>query len=417
MTEPRKKMLSRGLGIAAAAAVAALVVTGAVVAANGSTVSGTAKAGETDVRKLDVGKYPTDPLDMRYTYFNSLSYGRQLAAMRLAGHVVTGPEIDPRFKYGNGVRAVLDADDATKILADVNAPVLERNKMQFGYIVGHSEAAVEKSGKPPASSALTKVFVMQFPDEAAAKQAAAEIDDTDFSVAADANQHVTLPNYADAHSHWRPTVPTIGSTMAHGSYVIQVFAGVKDPDLDQLTGLVEKVYKAQVPLLDSLKPLSPEDMLRLPYDPDGMMRRTLNPDGFGMPDNSTQAVFELRGFLHQTKDQEYWTRLTNETGVDRFSFSSAMSSAAMLFRTRDTPSALKLASVVLDKQYPGVADAPPGIPDAKCGESLIKNDYSTKRFRCAVTYRQYVATVEGDQLADAQQRASAQYALLANSTW
>lgn len=402
-------MLSRGIRFAALAAIALTLVGCA------TNIDGTSAAGELDVRKLEVGKYPTDPLDLRYTYYHDLAGGTNLALMRLADQVVTGPEIDARFKYGTGAIPIADAEKATKTLADVNKPVLESNGMMFGYAVGHSDMAGDKSGKRPDGASFTTLTVLQFPSEAAATKAATEIEEVDFNQAADANQRVQLSKYPDAHTHWRPGIPTIGTTMARSNYVINIYAGVKDPEVDQLTELAEKVYDAQVPLLDALKPVSREDMLRLKADTDGMLRRTLNPDGFGSPDIGSQAAFGVRGFLHQVGDQDHWSRVMREAGMDRYSLSKSMSNSSMVYRTRDTEAAGKLVTVILAKSYPGAADAPAGIPNSVCGETTTKNEYSTKRFRCAVTYRQYVATVEGDQLADAQQRAAAQYALLANS--
>ncbi|WP_067543894.1 DUF7373 family lipoprotein [Nocardia crassostreae] len=148
-----------------------------------------------------------------------------------------------------------------------------------------------------------------------------------------------------------------------------------------------------------------------------MLRQTLNPDTYGSPSFGSQAVFELRGFLHTTGEQDYWARVMKDSGMDRYSFSSSMSNYSRLFRTKDTESAGKLASVILDKSYPGVADAPVGIPGAICGETTDEDSLKVQRFRCVVTYRHYVATVEADQINDVHQRAAAQYALLANSTW
>jgi hypothetical protein len=56
---------------------------------------------------------------------------------------------------------------------------------------------------------------------------------------------------------------------------------------------------------------------------------------------------------------------------------------------------------------------PKDIPDTKCAQIPTSED--VKNFTCAVRYRRYVGLVWGRQLDDAQQRAAAQYALLANS--
>ncbi|MGW4243791.1 DUF7373 family lipoprotein [Nocardia sp. NPDC004722] len=396
-----------------------LLITAVAVAGCGSKVEGSARPGEIDVRGLDVGKYATDPLELRHIYSPTMSDGFALAVQRLANHVVNGYEIDPAFGYGTGVVPFVDSDKATTALAKVTIPVLDSNKMMFGISVGHSDKQPDKTGKTPDDSAFTTVTVMQFPDAAAASKAAGELEDADFAVAADVNQHVALPKYPDAHSHWRPGVANIGSTLAHGSYVVNLFVGVKDPDLSQLQALAQKTYDAQLPLLDSLPALDREGVLRLPYDPDAMLRRTLNPDDLPQPEFLSQAVAEPRGFLHRVTDQTFWRKLLGDNQVDRFSTSGmSYSGSSMLFRTTGIDRSRALAAAILDHGYSGVADEPPGIPDAKCGEAAAANQSSgAKRFRCVVSYRQYTALVESDQLADVHQRADAQYALLANSTW
>ncbi|WP_067561753.1 DUF7373 family lipoprotein [Nocardia acidivorans] len=382
----------------------------------GSGIDGTARPGEIDVRTLDVGKYSTAPLEERYTYYPDLGMGLNLAAMRLADHVANGPEIDAKLGYGTGMKAFVDSDGATN-LAESARPVLKANGMLFGVSASNSEKPRAKGEKLPENTTFTALTVIQFADPAAATKAAGEVEAADFGFAAEANQPLTLSKYPAAHAHWRPGVPTMGSTLAHGNYVVNVMVGVNSPDTAQLTALSERVYDVQLALLDGLPPLSKEGALRLPYDPDGMLRRTLNPNAFGMPDVTSQFVSESRGFLNQVGDQGHWTRIINDAGMDRFSLSMDMSNRSMLYRTRDGKAALVLAGVILDQTYPGAADAPAALPNAKCGESPIKDDYSTKRYRCAVAYGRYVATVEGDQLSDAHQRANAQYALLANSTW
>ncbi|BEK91085.1 DUF7373 family lipoprotein [Nocardia seriolae] len=400
-------------------ATALLAITTAAIAGCGSSVEGSARPGEIDVRALDIGNYPTVPLDERYLYSPSMGNGFNLALQRLGDHVVNGTDIDPKFGYGTGAVPFLDTDRATTVLAKATAPVLEANRMMFGFSVGHSEKQPDRSGKPPADSAFTTVTVMQFPDAAAASKAAAELDEADFAVAPDRNQRVPVPDYPDAHTHWRPGVASIGSTMAHGSYVVDMFVGGKDPEPSQLTALVASVYKAQVPLLDSLPPLDREGVLRLPYDANAMLRRTLNFDTSFQPDFASQAVADPRGFLHRVTDQNFWRRLVTDAGVERFATSGmAFSGVSMLFRTRDADAARRLSAAILEHGYSAVADKPAGIPGANCGELQNQSQGGgNKRYRCVLSYRGYAAVVESDQILDTQQRAAAQYALLANSTW
>ncbi|WP_446430564.1 DUF7373 family lipoprotein [Nocardia colli] len=402
-----------------------------VIAGCGAPLAGTPLPGEIDVRTLDVGPYPTEPLDTYVEYRHSVRSGTALAISRLANHVVTGVDIDAKLRYGTGVQEIAKPEDVKNVLAEQSIPIAARNKMQFGFASGSSDIQPEDAIALPADSTLTTVTVMQFPDNESAGRAATELDETDFAVAPDQNERVQLAKYPLAHSHWRPGTPTIGSVVAHGNYVVNTFVSAPLPDLAELTALVEKIYSAQLPLLDALPSLSPEQVLRLDNDPDGMIRRVLDPHKLGVPGVGTLATYETQGFLHWQTDRTAAKDLYAD--AERVALSWAYSSSTntytrgiaqgfgkgtgrnldggFLVRTRDVASARLLWSKILDQSDPG--QTPSNVPDSKCAE--IPTDRYVKDFVCVVRYRNYVGYVWSTQLQDSQQRAAAQYALLANS--
>ncbi|MFD6160145.1 hypothetical protein ACFWF7_27235 [Nocardia sp. NPDC060256] len=418
-------MVSRSVRLTAAT-VALLGVAGC-----GSSVTGLPTAGEVDVRTFDVGQYPTEPFDTYEEYSHSLPRGTSLAISRLANHVVTGIDITPELRYGTGVQEITKPDDVKNVLAEQSVPIAARNKILFGFASGSSDFLPQPAVAVPPESTLTTVTVMQFPDHESAERAATEFDQADFAVAPDQNERVQLAKYPLAHSHWRPGSPTIGSVIAHGNYVINTFISAAQPDLAALTTLVEKVYTAQLPMLDTLTPLTAEQVLRLDLDPEGVIRRVLNPTKLPVPEVGGLAAYELQGFLHWQTDRAAAKKLY--ANGERFIFSDAYSATtnsytrgiaqsfgkgigryldgAILIRTRDTDSARALWSTILDA--PDAGQAPTNVPDSKCAE--LPTDRYVKDWVCAVRYRNYVGYVWSTQLQDTQQRAAAQYALLANS--
>lgn len=411
----------------------AIAVTALTVAGCRPSIGGTPVAGEADIRQFDVGKYSTEPLDSYYEYSHSLRSGTSLAAIRLANHVATGLDIEQKLRYGTGVQEIVKPADVKSVLSEAGVPIAERNNVMFGFASGSSDTKPEPQQSVPPNSTLTTIAVMQFPDSDAARLAAAEFEQADFSMASDLNQSVQLPKYPLAHSHWRPGIPSIGSTIAHGSYVVTTFVSTSKPSLPDLTDLTEKVYAAQLPMLDSLPPLSAEDVLRLDNDPDGVIRQVINPMKLGVPSMGSLATYELQGFLHWQTDRSDAKQLYSEVHAERFAFSGAYSSwttsygqgvaqafgkgitplleGAILTRTRDAESAGTLWSKVLDAEDANAA--PPNVPDTKCAE--VPSTGALKNITCAVRYHQFVGLVWGTQLLDAQQRAAAQYAILANS--
>ncbi|MVU78940.1 hypothetical protein GPX89_17015 [Nocardia sp. ET3-3] len=418
--------------------VLAVLLTAASLAGCGGTTNGTPAAGEIDVRKLPIGNFSTDPLDVRYTYQHNARDAKEMALARLMDNVVIGADVDPKFSHN--VTALLmdslDSAHASRVLAGAVEPVLKSNGMMFGFSAAASTRALPKSREvdqtdnfnpfggalgDPESTAFN-VTVLQFPDQQRAQVAADQMEAADFAVAADQNVRVTLSKQPSAKAHWRPGVPSMAATVSHGQYVVNVYVAQPKPDLDGLRELTDQVLTAQLPLLDQAPALSPHEIFRLDYDPDAMLRRTLHPRNFFEAKPIHEAIHTPRGHLHLVDDQATWKPLLDANGVDRI---STASSGGLLFRTRDANAAAKLWSGIVATTS-GSVEAPANVPDVSCTENktLIGDAWwgyyvgKTGGFYvCTLRYDRYVARVAGDQLIQAQQAAAAQYALLANSQY
>ncbi|MVU78938.1 hypothetical protein GPX89_17005 [Nocardia sp. ET3-3] len=417
--------------------VLALALTAATLTGCGGQVNGTPAAGEVDVRQLPVGNYPIEPLDLRVEYLHSTNDGYRLAMARLADAVVTGVDIDPKFAHNSLAKAFLNTGSATNVLAAAVQPALRDNGMKFGYSASASTDTLlpidtseyvtnnyEPFGGHHTSPDATSfnVTVLQFPDSQRARAAAEQSEAADFAVAPDQNVRVALDKQQDAKAHWRPGIPSLAATLAYGDYVVNVYVELPKPDLDGLRQLTEQIFAAQLPLLDRTPPLSERQIFHLDYDPDAMLLRTLHPATYLSLDAVTEITHAARGYLHYVEDQATMKRLMDDSGVDRV---STTKKGALLFRARDTGSATTLWSGItkLDK---GSVESPAGVPDVACVENPNPKPHSwdfdnawndSGRYICTLHYDRYVARVASGQLIDAQQKAAAQYALLANSQW
>ncbi|QLY31873.1 DUF7373 family lipoprotein [Nocardia huaxiensis] len=402
-------------GSIAIGALAATVLTGC------ATISGTPAAGEIDVRALDIGSYPVEPLDYRREYNHRLDNGAELAVMRLAGAVANGLEIDPALKYTTRVVDITSASRADMVLAEVAAQAAERHGMQFGYSTTSSTHKISQDGfgstevmnafghgEPPPDGSAVNLTVLQFPDQDSARTAAIDMEAADFAVAPDLNERLTLTDYPDAKAHWRPGITNMAATLARGNYVINVFVQLPEADSNLLRARAQQVLAVQLPLLDALQPLSAREVLRLDYDPEGMLRRTLHPEKYMTPSVQTENWLAARAFLHGAGDMESWRELLGIGGVD---YTSTVKSGGMVLRARDETSATALSSAIQAKTAKA-ADAPEGVPDSWCN---VEESKTRNNFYCMVRYDRYVARVTSTQLKDAHQRAAAQYALLANA--
>ncbi|MGV9665152.1 DUF7373 family lipoprotein [Nocardia niigatensis] len=404
-------------------AVAVAAVIGGVVSITGCStgIGGRATPGELDVRTLDVGGMATEPFDRPMPGSHSFDHGIQLATMRLADHTITGRDIDPALKYSlisaptrNG--SSYDLFWAPGLQAPDTSEVLEREKMLFGYTYQATDSADQILwGEPrPAGAEQATITVLQFPDEQTATRSAQEITDAEFNTAAD-NQAVTLPAHRQANTFQEPNQPDIESTLAHGSYVVNLVIRGKSSDPATLSTLADNAYTAELPMLDGLPPLSSREILVQDNDSNGMLRRTLQAGTILSPRFADEATFGLQGYLHSQHDVEWTAGVMTAAGADAFGYSDPDQDRTITTRTRDDAAASNLLNALAGQPGLKPAITPTQVPDAHCFEDTAMRDNRKDRIICFVRYRRYVATIRSRQPVDADQRAAAQYALLANS--
>ncbi|MFD6158609.1 hypothetical protein ACFWF7_41990 [Nocardia sp. NPDC060256] len=390
----------------------ALLVVLATVGAGGcaSSVPGTGVSGEPDVRALDTGKFPTAPPKIA-AHLDDLGYAR-LEAARLADAVLSPHEVDPKYAIGASARVHTDAQSVGQYLAEPAIAVL----LNHGFVLGFSTGSAEDV-PPPADAADSRqrdgltVTVSRFPDATAAKAAAAELDAVDLGLNPE-NAAVSLPKYPDSHAHWRPAFPTLGSTTPHGNYVISVLAETRTADITRLVDATQKYLDAEVAELDKFTATPIGKFSTLRQDPDGVLVRVIHDKGVvPPPDGQGEVVLTLRGYLNYVQDQSGRFPVLRRAGVDLV----AVAPSAFGFRAADDAAAARFVTESAELGNAAdrrAVDPPTDVPGAACVQDYVAP--KDAQFRCFVSYRRYAALVLGSRLWETQQRAAAQYALLAN---
>ncbi|WP_147404105.1 DUF7373 family lipoprotein [Nocardia panacis] len=393
-----------------------------LVTACGTTSQGTPLPGEIDIRKLDVGPYPTEPPNAHDDdYVPAFWVMRDAAAMRLIDYIASPYDIDPRMKFG-WLTSHFTAGSLTEEFGPsaVAEDIARRNNLLFGVRVNGGDAATtvpaaQWGSKAEPNSTTAAIAVTQFAATEGARQAADEFYRAQLDAYGARNVPITIPKYPDAHAHWQPGVPFAWAMLAHGPYLVTLYLSVPTADADALTALAQKFFDTQLPLLDRLPPVSDEGMLRLPWDPDHLVARTLNPDKIEGPSFvNGRKTFGERGVLAFAADREFVHNRLTAMDADKF----AMIDRTMVARTANAETARRVvADRITLTRGADAAASPPNLPGATCIEnkSINRFDPFGRRFNCLVAYRRYVGIVAADQLLDAHQRAAAQYALFANS--
>ncbi|MFE3055522.1 hypothetical protein [Nocardia sp. NPDC059239] len=368
--------------------------------------SGTPVPGELDVRTLDTGSYPVN----RYTYDrNNGGKGNTLEGIRMTAAVAPAVKIDSHLNIGRGGVVLSTVDDVVNVshLSSAVKSVLTNRGFVAGFAASGSDREDVNDNPDPNGTTIT-TRVLRFPSADNAKLAARELEDADFNVALNVNQKLTLPDYPDAYAHWRPGVPNIGLTMARKDFVISLFILRPSADQKDLLSWAKKTLDAQAPTLDAFQETPNDQISQLPVDPDRLLARTLVTDRDHKtvdPDNF--AVFPANWLILPSDDMAYWTKLVSDGGADEMSSADGN----FVIRLRDGKASTDFVTGMISNLQESATSGPDKVPDVKCVHRTSDKTPS----RCYVSYKQYVGVVNGTNDSDAQKKAAAQYALLANS--
>jgi hypothetical protein len=368
-----------------------------------------------DLSTLDTGKYSTIPRKLGQVL--SEDEGRIAEATRMGEAVIDPTKVDPSLVKKSFSESSASASEAAHDISRNGRAIVEPVLTKYGMIALHLEqAASEEEGM---DRKLISVILLRFPDETSAGSAAVEMDAADFAVNRE-NVAVPITKYPTAHGHWRPSDPTMASTMAHGPFVVQVNVENPTPNLQTLTGMVEKTFDEEIALLDKFQPTPVNGIAKLPKDPDGLIGRLVNlTPGIEPTLSKSVGTYGPNGALTNQTERQHKARVYETAGVDRLAlwYDDKLGYSEIL-RARDPDAATKLLNdLIATNADPDVPiDGPRGLPDAKCFENKNPDESGQPelRFYCKVPYDRYVAVVSSADQADVRQRAAAQYALLVN---
>ncbi|MQY19228.1 hypothetical protein NRB20_23130 [Nocardia sp. RB20] len=392
-------------------AVCALVVSGC----------GTSDSAKPDVNQWDTGTYVTTPAESTPQLQDSDR--ALLEAYRLADKVLNPYEVDSKYGLGAMAGPLPDAASAAKYLVPPSEAVLTKHRFVQGFYSSAADNSIPLENGRGEVRQREGVFVtvLRFPSVDEAKSAATELDSVDFGWNP-SNVAVRIPGYPDSSAHWRPTVPTLGSSTPHGIYVITVLAETRKTDLSALTSMTRKYLDAEIPVLDQFAPTPTDKWNTLRQDPDHLLPGVLHGrKGIQPPTVAGDLVLTRRGYLNYTTRDEMTYYVTDQAGRQDSMRDAGVdlvlrSPLSTVFRAQSDTKAASLVTAyakIDSKGYRRDVDPPLDITDAVCYEQMTTP--SDGRFRCLAAYHRFAILVTGDQLYDLQQRVTAQYVLLVNS--
>ncbi|GAB4583274.1 DUF7373 family lipoprotein [Nocardia sp. IFM 10818] len=406
----------RSFGRAALAAGVALSV--AVTGACGSDSEPGAPAEPViDLASLDVGNLPTQP--KVYDKAATIEQAKLVEAWRLGNALPLPSEIMPEVKYapsamGGAIRAFIDLSSSV-MKSRASADPAAMTAAAPGFVTGFLTTG-RSDPKPSLSYELDNV-VMIFADEHSAANAATALGRMNFE-AEPGSEEVRLAKYPNAVSFATDNISGPGqlrSFYATGKFVIfsyvydSVMSALKERDPGKLTERAERSFETISARLANFQPTPQDKLMDLVPDPDGMLARALPTIADDQSQRGVPGVYDRQGGLQVSLAPDIDTALFQETGVDRVSWRGNF-----VYRAQDAAGAAKIVaahSATSRKFRP--AESPANLPNALCREYFgSKYDIA---YYCFVSHGRYAASVAANQLLDAQQRISAQYALLVNA--
>ncbi|MTE11619.1 DUF7373 family lipoprotein [Nocardia aurantiaca] len=372
-----------------------------------------------DLSKLDTGNLETKPTT--YGKAVNLDQAKALEIERLANYLPLPSEIEREVKYPavpwvSAVRPFVDFGSAAMVRRMDSAPE-PMNAAAKGFLAGYVTAG--RSDDETGLSYELENVVMMFTDEKSASDAAQALGQTDMKADPN-NRQVAIDKYPAAFAYVKDNSPHYGAGMLHswyatGRYVIctrvidNVMAELDERDLPKLVAHVQHSIEAITPAVAKF-PATPQDKLPdLLIDPDNVLGRALHtilddPGQAGIP-----GVYDRHGGLQLVQGEDE-IKLFEKAGVDRVAWKGNY-----LYRARDAAGAAEIVEQHsrLGRTYVR-ADSPQNLPNAVC-RKYTGPTLGAIPYYCFVWHDRYAAEVSAGQLLDAQQRISAQYAMLVNA--
>ena len=379
--------------VALSSAACSTVVDGSAVKESGAA---------SDVSKLDVGPYPTQP-SQPLGVTGDPARGVLVEAQRMANNVIGPWEVDAGITkwFGFGATVLQAPED----LAQIGPEPFAAAAGQHGFINGFVSARTAEGQK------ILLNAVLRFADPGAAAAAATDFGDI-AAKTGEGVQPAQIPGHPDtqAASYTQTEDPTgkrwsaVRAFTAHGQYVFMQLAQAVD-GMDPAIGLVAKTIDLQGPAIDQFRATDPSEFADISLDPTGLLARTLP-----VPDKEATTIqnttYEQRGALQFQSDPARSAKLFTETGTDLVAMAKTN-----VYQTKDPASAAKIVDGFFAELQPTSQPAKPvnNLPDSRC---LRPEDQS---FYCLGVADRYAIETTSQTLLDAQQQVAAQYAMLLSS--
>jgi hypothetical protein len=368
-------------------------------------------AGEgTDLAKLDVGSFPTTPRPVPNQ--PSPQEATLLEGIRMADAVADSSQFDSMLLYGWRADPIPDASSLLPLLGEGGKGVLDKHGWLAGYRAGFADRPQPAEGAPPEAYVGLSITLLRFPDDEAARAAAAALEITNWKDLAKTIA-VPLPKHPEVMARFTPGNGAVLADTAIGPFVVHLMIDAPPAEVEIHVGDLDPVVDAERKLLQEFRPTPVEAIPALPRDPDGLLSRMVSTDpAQPAPVSAGFAVYGPTGALHFQPPTFRKDKLYDKWGVDRL----AVSGPQNLYRLRDHKAALEMLAEFTAEASgrEHEIDADPNVPDERCFQ-INNSPSNAPGFVCRIVFENFYTSQRADTAISAKQKSAAQYALLATA--
>lgn len=326
----------------------------------------------------------------------------------MADAVADSSQFDSMLLYDWRADPIPDAASLLPLLGEAGKGVLDQHGWLAGYRAGYADRPPPAEGAPPQPYVGLSITLLRFPDDDAARAAAAALEITNWKDLAKTIA-VPLPKHPEVVARYTPGNGAVLADTAIGPFVAHLMIDAPPEGVETHVGDLDPVVDAQRKLVQEFRPTPAEALPTLPRDPDGLLSRMVVTDpAHPNPVSAKFAVYGATGALHFQPPTFRKDKLYEKWGVDRL----AVSGVQNLYRLRDHKSALELLAEFTAEASgrEHEIDADPNVPDERCFQI---NNAPSNGFLCRIVFENFYTSLRADTAISAKQKSAAQYAMLA----
>ncbi|MEV0333027.1 hypothetical protein [Nocardia sp. NPDC050717] len=362
-----------------------------------------------DLAALDVGSYPTVPIDVETVRTPASGAARE--AIRIGSATPLPLEYDSRFTYFpqqvHGSRVTTAEPPYFRGTGiEAKAFTTEVPGLVAGWRMAATRRPLENAGRG------VETFTLRFETADLAKRAAQTLMERapgDIFPLGDFPESYTKVTTPDTNGGYLRTWMTQGDILLHIAIRDPVSRPYSPADDKEIA---KRFLAKQLEKLRSYSPTPLGEIAQLPMDIDGLLSKTVP---WTTPLGGGAAVYPVHVATSMMSPHDTMSAALVDAGVDYVALN-----AAIVARSRDDASAARLFAAYqreIDERPGRVAvEPPPHLPGARCYSPDADPDNQTSsQSVCRVQVGRYVASVTGLEVRDLRQRISAQYKLLATA--